>query len=181
MGHYVSPESKEKNRLAHIGKAGHLAKYAFKKGNVPYDKGISRPATTREKESRTKKEQFAANPALSQRMREQRLNQPPMPHENTSINRKVRQQLTDAGIVFESEKKLLGITKVDVFIPPNIVIYNDGDYWHSLPVTKRRDERNTLALDKAGYIVIHLSGHRIKQKDFDVMHYIGPLLQRLHS
>ena len=173
-------EAMKGRRPANYGKPGKATLGSFQSGHVPANKGKPWSATIRMNMSMSKKRLFVNNPDARQRMREQRLNQN-FSRENSSINKKVVQQLNAAGVPFETEKKLLGLTKVDVFIPPNIIIYNDGDYWHSLPITKKRDERNTLALDKAGYVVIHLSERNIKKRDFDIMQYIGPLLQRLHS
>jgi len=49
---------------------------------------------------------------------------------------------------------------VDAFIPPNIVIEVDGEYWHNFPNGLDRDFTKTKALEDAGYKV-----HRYWAKD----------------
>lgn len=175
-------ESMKGRQPSNYGKKGLATPGSFQKGHVPANKGKSWSETIRRNMSISKKNMFALHPEARQRMRKIRLNQSSMPKENSSLNKKVAQQLAAAGIHFEPEEKLLGITKADFLIQPNIVIFCDGDYWHSFPNVKERDARITRTLDDNGYIVIRLSEHNIKRREFDVMKYINPLLRKqLHS
>ena len=52
-------------------------------------------------------------------------------------------------------------TVLDAFIPSTkTALYADGDYWHSLPKVKIRDQRQDLKLRELGYTV-----HRLSEKD----------------
>ena len=66
-------------------------------------------------------------------------------------------------------------TYVDFFIAPNICLYVDGDYWHSLPENKKRDKRNNKWLKQDGYIVMRISETQIKQGEKKYM----PLLKNI--
>ncbi len=83
--------------------------------------------------------------------------------EGTDIEIILEQWLVDHGIVFESQKPVEKITRVDFSIPPNICLYADGDYWHSLDETKSRDVRINRQLKHKGYRVIRLLGSDIKK------------------
>ena len=66
-------------------------------------------------------------------------------------------------IPHQKQKPLLNITIVDFFIPPNICLYADGDYWHSRPRTLQRDRFISRRLRENNYCVIRLLGSEIKK------------------
>lgn len=79
------------------------------------------------------------------------------PKKDTSIEIAIQEALESNGIDFDTDKPLLDITRVDVFIEPNICVYADGDYWHSIPKILERDERQTKTLKEKGYIVLRFT------------------------
>jgi len=70
--------------------------------------------------------------------------------------------LNDNKISFEKQKIIAGRTVVDFFIPPNICLYADGDYWHLMPNNKKKDNEINKLLPTLGYVVIRLLGSEIK-------------------
>ena len=54
-------------------------------------------------------------------------------------------------------------TVVDVFIPPNICVYADGDYWHSSIKVKQRDAKQDEDLLRLGYQV-----YRFREADIRI-------------
>lgn len=81
---------------------------------------------------------------------------------DTDIEIIMESWLNENSIIFIKNHPVEGITLVDFFIEPNIIIYCDGNYWHSLPDVKKRDERITKQLKKFGYLVFRLLGTDIK-------------------
>jgi very-short-patch-repair endonuclease len=67
-------------------------------------------------------------------------------------------------VPYEKQKPLLNMTLADFFIEPDLVVYADGDYWHSRPEVKKRDFRITKALIDAGYRVLRFSESTIYEK-----------------
>lgn len=86
-----------------------------------------------------------------------------IPTKNTSIEIKIRNLLILNKIPFIEQKPLINRTIVDFFIEPNICIYCDGTYWHSLPKTIIRDKKINEILDFLGYKVIRLNEDLIKK------------------
>jgi len=70
----------------------------------------------------------------------------------TSIEVDVSDALDLLGIPHKSQFRPKGYTRIfDEFVYPNILIELQGDYWHSLPHTRRRDaEKATWAIQQ-GY------------------------------
>lgn len=83
-------------------------------------------------------------------------------YSDTDIERILEEWLKSKGIKYEKQKQLLGITLVDFFIEPNICLYADGDYWHSLPKRKQSDGLIRKILRDSGYRTIWLKGSEIK-------------------
>ena len=81
---------------------------------------------------------------------------------DTDIEIILEEWLNDNHIPFEKQKMIAGRTVVDFFIPPNICLYADGDYWHSLPDHKKKDDEMNILLPKLGYVVLRLLGSEIK-------------------
>jgi very-short-patch-repair endonuclease len=71
-------------------------------------------------------------------------------------------------VQFEEQKVIPeGRTIADFYIPEQrLVIYADGDYWHSLPNVKKRDETQNFLLEFHGYKVLRLWEKAIKNNEF---------------
>ena len=86
----------------------------------------------------------------------------------TGIELKLQGLLLAMNIDFEIQKPLLGVTVADVFIPPNVVLFADGTYWHSGAMKEYKDGEKTKKLTKAGYIVLRLEEKEIN-KDIELV------------
>ena len=84
-----------------------------------------------------------------------------MPKFNTGIELKLYAALKELDIPFEPQKQVLGICIPDAVVEPNIAIFADGDYWHSLPKSRRRDAYANKMLREAGWVVLRLKEHTI--------------------
>jgi very-short-patch-repair endonuclease len=83
--------------------------------------------------------------------------------ERTDIEIILEKILKKLKVKYESQKDLSQFRTIpDFFIPPNIVLYADGDFWHNRKRNKRRDSRINRELIKAGYCVVRFSGSFIK-------------------
>lgn len=80
----------------------------------------------------------------------------------TDIEKILEGWLQEKGLDYEKQKPIEDKTVVDFFVEPNICIYADGDYWHSLPGRERADAEINAALFNRGYIVYRLGGSDIK-------------------
>jgi DNA mismatch endonuclease, patch repair protein len=87
--------------------------------------------------------------------------------------------LDNQKIIYTKHPKIFG--KPDALIKPNILLFADGDFWHGwhfnkwrenlstqywLPKIEKnitRDKKNTRKLRKAGYKVIRIWEHTLKQ------------------
>lgn len=73
----------------------------------------------------------------------------------SSIERKMREELTRRVITFEQEKPFLERYFIDFYLPEyNIAIECDGDYWHSLPNVVSKDRRRDSEFKKRGVEVL---------------------------
>jgi len=83
-------------------------------------------------------------------------------NKETGIEKKLRLSLTKYKINFERYKSISFLRTIpDFFIKPNIAVYADGNYWHSLPYVKKRDKRIFRDLVNNGYIVFRISEDEI--------------------
>jgi DNA mismatch endonuclease (patch repair protein) len=82
---------------------------------------------------------------------------------NTDIEVILQKELTKRGIKFIQDKGLINLTVPDMFIEPNIAVYADGDYWHSLPKALVKDKYINEGLRRAGYKVFRFLGSEIKK------------------
>lgn len=80
---------------------------------------------------------------------------------NTDIEQIIEKWLKKNYISYEKQKPIGGLTLVDFFIPPNICLYADGDYWHNLGNRRERDNLINEKLKKQGYKIIRLLGSEI--------------------
>lgn len=99
---------------------------------------------------------------------------------NTSIERKVCEQLSKYKIHFNTQEPILGGRYfLDIVLYEyNIAIECNGDYWHKLPDRVERDKRLEEDIKKTPYTLITIWEHEIKDEDFDVMMYITDYLDR---
>ena len=86
-----------------------------------------------------------------------------IPKTNTSIELILQEQLNNCGIQYTTQVPLLNITAVDIFIPPNICIFADGDYWHSFPKKREKDNKINKILIEHGYKVFRFWGSEIRK------------------
>lgn len=63
-------------------------------------------------------------------------------------------------------------TIVDFMVQPNIVLYCDGDYWHSLSEVRRRDSYFNKGLGNLGYTIFRFS-------EYDLNHNLHKIEQEL--
>jgi very-short-patch-repair endonuclease len=80
--------------------------------------------------------------------------------EQTNIERAMEAWLVDNNINYTAEHLIKfdkSFTIVDFFIEPNICLYCDGDYWHSILKVQARDVKQNESLSAMGYNVIRLS------------------------
>jgi len=82
---------------------------------------------------------------------------------NTKIEQILEAWLAENGIRFKAQMAVEDICVPDFFVFPNICVFADGDYWHSLPDVRARDKRQTKELLASGYSVIRLLGSKIKK------------------
>lgn len=82
--------------------------------------------------------------------------------EDTDIEIILENWLIEKGIEYTKQTPIEAMTIPDFFIQPNICLYADGDYWHSLKITKTRDARIDIKLKERGFNVIRLLGSEIK-------------------
>lgn len=70
---------------------------------------------------------------------------------NTTIEIMVEQELTRRGIVFKKQYPIYQARTIpDFFIPPNICVYCDGDYWHNREEAVIRDSQQNITLRLMG-------------------------------
>lgn len=80
----------------------------------------------------------------------------------TNIEVITENALIKRGWLYKTQVALCNITIADFFIPDNnIVIFCDGDYWHSLPGKAEKDKIKTDVLEKNGYNVYRFLGSEI--------------------
>jgi very-short-patch-repair endonuclease len=86
----------------------------------------------------------------------------------TGIELKLQELLREMGIVYETQKPLLGVTVADIFIEPNVAIFADGTYWHSGAMKEYKDSEKTKTLKRGGYVVLRLEEKEIN-KDIETV------------
>ena len=86
----------------------------------------------------------------------------------TGIELKIQELLGEMGIEYITQKPILGVTVVDVFIAPNVAIFADGTYWHKGAMKEYKDSEKTKKLQKSGYVVLRLTEKEIKKESEQV-------------
>lgn len=134
----------------------------FKKGVVPWNKGKSTWVTPWNKGRKNVYTDETIN-----MIRRARLNQI-FPKNNTNAELVLFEILDELKVKFSRHKPIKMICQADAFVEPNIVLFADGDYWHSNPLfypkpvsmaqikNSQRDKLENDKLIKEGYTVIRL-------------------------
>ena len=111
---------------------------------------------------------------------------------NTSIDRRMREMLSEAGARFEMYPDLFG--SPDFQVGRNVLVFCDGDFWHGYryaekkrPAKKywrekiegnmRRDKKVSRKLRRDGWSVLRIWEHDIKRKPEKCMQKILRKLQ----
>ena len=85
----------------------------------------------------------------------------------TSIEKTLYDYLLLKGILFERQKLINDKFYVDAYIPSlNLVIEADGNYWHTLDKTIKKDKAENAYLKKCGFNLIRLTEDEIKSGSF---------------
>lgn len=84
--------------------------------------------------------------------------------QGTSIEIKMEQELTRRGVVFKKQYPIWQAKTIpDFFIAPNICIYCDGDYWHTIKGIPQKDAQQNFMLRFLGYKVYRFWEHEINK------------------
>lgn len=87
-----------------------------------------------------------------------------MKRQDTTIERKIEEGLKKNHIYYKKYIPLCNITVADFYLPKyKLVIYADGDYWHSLSLVKNRDKKQNIILKQNGYQVLRFWEHEINR------------------
>ena len=89
------------------------------------------------------------------------------PKKGTTIELKVKDWLIKNNINFSEQSIIKGICVTDFFIHPNICLFVDGDYWHSLPERIIKDKEQEKMLIKDGYNFIRIKESDIREDNFN--------------
>lgn len=93
---------------------------------------------------------------------------------SSSIETKVKEQLSLYNVAFVSQKKICnGRFVLDFWLPEyQLVIECNGDYWHSLPHRVERDKQLEEYLKLKKVDILWLWERDIKSNDFDIAEYL---------
>jgi G:T-mismatch repair DNA endonuclease (very short patch repair protein) len=84
------------------------------------------------------------------------------PLRDSSIEVLLQNALRVKGVDFEKHKPIFG--QPDIFIPPNLCIFADGEYWHRTPKKVERDSVVNITLQLMGYKVLRFWESDIHKK-----------------
>ena len=130
-------------------------------------RGIPKTDEAKENISKAKIRYYKEHPEMKDILREKTIQQRSsgkISHKETSIERKVEDELQQRNINYQKQFPLCKISIVDFYLPESkTVIYCDGDYWHNLPGCKEKDERQTKVLTSNGYKVFRFWEHEINK------------------
>lgn len=79
----------------------------------------------------------------------------------TDIEKKVRLLLDRIGVPYVAQIPLKGFCVPDFVVCNKVVVFCDGEYFHSKPKKKYKDSVVTNRLIKKGYTVLRFSGEQI--------------------
>lgn len=94
-----------------------------------------------------------------------------MKKEGTDIENIIESMLISESINYEKQVNINNISIVD-FKVGNLLIYADGDYWHSLPKQIKKDHYQKMKLTSLGYRVVRFLGSMIKNDPIKVKEQI---------
>jgi len=149
-GKHHTKESNMKNRMKHLGKPSPnkgkpvSEEQKLKQSKTMMGRQSPRKGMKNSKEHIEKYKQWRKTQVI--------------PRKDTKPERMMQIALLLEGIKYRKHEPIIG--QPDIFIDPNICIFVDGDYWHSLPKTIKRDQYVNYELTKQGYHII-----RIKESD----------------
>ncbi len=96
-----------------------------------------------------------------------------MKRQDTTIERKIEEGLKKNHIYYKKQIPLCNITVADFYLPKfKLVIYADGDYWHSLSLVKNRDKKQSVILKQNGYKVFRFQEYKINKSVDDCIRRI---------
>lgn len=81
------------------------------------------------------------------------------PKKNTKPERFLQTILSVNEIEYQTHARIFG--RPDIFIEPNICIFVDGHYWHTLPKIIERDKLVNKKLKELGYIILRIWDYEI--------------------
>ncbi len=85
-------------------------------------------------------------------------------NKETKIEKMIEWELLARNIPYDKQVPIsVAHTIVDFLLPDKIIVYCDGDYWHSFPERKIRDTKQNLILASLGYKVFRFSEKDIKK------------------
>lgn len=87
-----------------------------------------------------------------------------MPTKETSIERYFEKALKENGIDYKKQYSLFDICIADFYIPSlNLALFVDGDYWHNLPKTIKKDRRQEKELENKDINFDRIWGSQIRE------------------
>lgn len=90
------------------------------------------------------------------------------PKRETSIEKAIAKALDTRSILYEKQSPMLGVSLVDLYIPEyKVVIFCDGEYWHSFAKRKAQDAHQTKVLIEHGYSVYRFTEDEINRSPDD--------------
>ncbi len=107
---------------------------------------------------------YREHPEYREQARERRLKQI-FPKERTSPEIKLRDELIRRGILFKEQEVIHNICRADFFIPPKIVVFVDGDYWHTNPMWMMKRRKNELSKAQRKNIEVDKRHNKLLEKN----------------
>ena len=106
------------------------------------------------------------------------------PKKDTSIEQAIEQALVERKWSYQKQVPLCGITVADFYLPTyDVVIYCDGEYWHSDSESIERDTNQNAILKSSGYQVYRFTEAEIRRSPHDCLDQIDlskePLFRQL--
>ena len=144
----------------------------FKKGNIPWNKGLPReqqprfgkPGWNKGMKGYTNNGSIKRgenNLAIKACLKLQNSKEP------TSIEKIVYNELKKREIIFEKQKLINNKFVVDIYIPSiNLIIECDGNYWHSRERTIKKDKAENAYLTTCGFNLLRFPEHEINNYSF---------------
>lgn len=104
------------------------------------------------------------NENTKRKQRESHIVNPNKKFKNTDIELKMEKELKRRNVNYQKQVPLCKIAVVDFYLPEyRTIIQCDGDYWHNLPGSRKRSERQDKVLTFNGFNVYRFWGHEINE------------------